>query len=329
MGTYSKEAQDAYDRQLIREYGGLEDIASIFSDDIVTMEEVKELALKKYITEDLIKEGQISTVFGNAGAGKTSLILYYAIEWIEKHDKQVLYINMDGDNPMSLPLQEIYGDRFINIGKGTPSKIMPKLMAINEATLTQTVLIFDTYKKFTADVNSKGANTALFEKLRVLQGKGATIIMLAHTNKDKNSHSGTADIEQDGDAMLRVSGVKEDNNLTVSIKQDGRTRWKVVAKTYDIVIDDYPDPRKCTPRESYTDIQKMENEREDTPNIVAIKEIIVDMGFPSTTDLKKVIDDNTGLSRRDAERILYAYIGRHWARQKQSDGKSYKWLVIE
>ena len=180
----------------------LEDIAVIFADEIVTVEEIKELALKKYITDGLIKEGQITTVYGNGGAGKTSLLLYFAIKWIEQYEKQVLYINMDGDNPMTTELQEVYGSRFVNIGKGSAMNIIPKLIGLSPTTLTQTVLIFDTYKKFTPDVNSKGANVALFEKLRVIQGKGATVIMLAHTNKDKKSHSGTADIEQDGDCML-------------------------------------------------------------------------------------------------------------------------------
>jgi len=320
---------DNYDVDLVNKSGCLEDLASIFSDAIVTIEDAKELALKRYITEDLIKEGQIVTVYGNAGAGKTSLILYFATRWIEDFKKQVLYINMDGDNPMTTPLQEVYGDRFINIGKGASSTVIPRLLAINSETLSQTVLIFDTYKKFTSDVNNKGANVALFEKLRQLQSKGASIIMLAHTNKDKKSHSGTADIEQDGDAMLRVSGASDGDTLNVSIKQGGRTRWEVTPKTFSITIDDYPNPQTCIESDVYIDLQQVENEIEDSSHIIAIKEILDDLGFPNTKELQKTVEENTSLSVREAKRILFSYIGRHWARNKQPNGREYKWALIE
>lgn len=327
--NHDAEAQKKHDNRLIRESSGLEDLTSIFSDAIVTIEEAKELALKRYITEDLIKEGQIVTVYGNAGAGKTSLILHFATRWIEDFHKQVLYVNMDGDNPMTTPLQEVYGERFINIGKGSSSAVIPRLIAINSKTLSQTVLIFDTYKKFTSDVNNKGANVALFEQLRQLQSKGASIIMLAHTNKDKKSHSGTADIEQDGDAMLRVSGASDGDTLTVSIKQGGRTRWEVTPKTFSMTIDAYPNPQTCIESDLYIDLQQVENEQEDTPHILAIKEILEDLGFPNTRELQRTVEENTSLSVREVKRVLFAYIGRHWARNKQLDGREYKWALID
>ncbi len=331
MSEYNHDANayENYDRGLRLEAEGLDDILGLFAKEIVTIEDAKELALKKYITKDLIKEGQIVTVYGNAGAGKTSLILYFATRWIEDFNKQVLYINMDGDNPMTTPLQEVYGDRFVNIGKGASSTIIPRLITLNSKTLSQTVLIFDTYKKFTSDVNNKGANVALFEQLRQLQAKGASIIMLAHTNKDKKSHSGTADIEQDGDAMLRVSGASDGDTLTVSIKQGGRTRWEVTPKTFTMTIDAYPNPQTCLESDIYIDLQQVENEIEDTQHIIAIKEILGDLGFPNTKELQKTVEENTSLSVREAKRILFSYIGRHWARNKQPDGREYKWALID
>lgn len=327
---YNAAAQEDYNnRGSVLESNGKEDLLSIFSDAIVTVEDVKELQMKRYITEDLIKEGQIVTVYGNAGAGKTSLILYFATRWIEDFEKQVLYINMDGDNPMTLPLQEVYGDKFINIGKGASSSVMPKLLALNSTTLSDTVLIFDTYKKFTSDVNSKSANVTLFEQLRQLQGKGASVIMLAHTNKDKRSASGTADIEQDGDAMLRVSGNSDSDTLTVSIKQGGRTRWEVTPKSFSITIDDYPNPQKCVELESFNDMQLVENEKEDTLHIISIKEILTDNPFVTTTELLKIIADTTPIPQLEAKRIVYSYEGRHWNRHRQEDKKTYKWSIVE
>ena len=312
-----------------------EDISSIFAGSIITLEEAKELQMKRYITAGLIKEGQIVTVYGNAGAGKTSLILYFATKWIEEFGKDVLYINMDGDNPMSIPLQEKHGKKFLNIGKGSTSKIMPTLLGLNSTTLSDTVLIFDTYKKFTSDVNSKSANVTLFEQLRQLQGKGASIILLAHTNKDKRDVSGTADIEQDGDAMLRVNGAiefsatKKTGTFKVSIKKGGRTRWEITPRSFRMVVDGHPDPQKCTELDNFVDMHSLENENEDASHIASIKDILYRNPFITTTELENIINHSTALSYREAKRVIYAYEGRHWNRHLQADKRTYKWSIIE
>mgnify|MGYP000706314670 CR=1 FL=1 len=57
---------------------------------------------------------------------------------------------------------------------------------------------------------------------------GATFISLGHTNKDGERYSGTAEIEQDSDGVLRIDGIDEANNQTVStIKKGGRCRFDV------------------------------------------------------------------------------------------------------
>jgi hypothetical protein len=117
------------------------------------------------------------------------------------------------------------------------------------------VFIFDTLKKMT-DVINKSSAKRLLRLLRSLTAKGATIILLAHTNKYKDSdgkpvYEGTGDMRSDVDELIYLIPEKNpDGSMTVSVEPD-KTRALLEKMTFSISPD-----REVTRLDEYHDIAK-------------------------------------------------------------------------
>jgi hypothetical protein len=92
--------------------------------------------------------------------------------------------------------------------------------------LGEFVFIFDTLKKMTDVINKREAKV-LYTLLRSLSTKGATIILLGHTNKHlgldgKTIFEGTGDLRADVDEMIYLDSVKDEatGKLTVTTRPD-------------------------------------------------------------------------------------------------------------
>ena len=315
------------DRLIIAEDSTDAFLLELFDDSIVTLEEIEEMERRIFLIDDLIKDGTVVVVYGRGGGGKTTIVLYWCISMIED-GKNVVYINMDGDNPMTKELVRKYPRKFLPVQKGGAISQLEKLFTIPAAIAKKTVIVFDTYKKFVGDVNLKRDNKEFMEKLRELQQKGATLIPIAHTNKDSKAVSGTADVEQDGDGMLRVDSIKNaDNSITISVKQGGRTRWQVEPKTYVVPSCMTPNPFEIVETE-YIDVSKFADEVEDANTIEKIKNIISSIGDAPQTKLFKDIANNSTLSTREIPKMLEKYDGRHWESRYEKQNNRTTWVLL-
>lgn len=298
----------------------------LFGDSIVTLEEIEEMEQRPFLIEGLIKDGTVVVVFGAAGSGKTTIVLHWCIKMIED-GKKIVYINMDGDNPMTKELVRNYPRKFLPVQKGGAISHLEKLFLIPESRAKDVVIVLDTYKKFVKDVNQKKDNKEFMEKLRELQQRGATLIPIAHVNKDKKDVSGTAEVEQDGDGVLRVDSIKDDSSITVSVKEGGRTRWTVEPKTYIVPKAKTPNPFDIKEIE-YMDISQYADEADDAQSIEKIKNIIENVGDVSQTELFKKIAENSTISTRDIPMMIEKYNGRHWESRYEKQYNRTIWMLL-
>ncbi len=323
--TATKEKNN--DAHIVSEFDTDTYLLELFGDSIVTLEEIEEMEKRRFLVDGLMKDRTVTVVYGRGGSGKTTIVLYWCISMIED-GKNIVYINMDGDNPMTKELVKKYPRKFLPVQKGGAISHLEKLFTLPGPIAKKTVIIFDTYKKFVGDVNMKRDNKEFMEKLRELQQRGATLIPIAHTNKDSKDVSGTADIEQDGDGMLRVDSIKNaDGSITISVKLGGRTRWTVEPTTYNVPSSATPNPFEIVEIE-YVDVSKFADEGEEAKSIEKIKNIIENIGDVPQTKLVKDIADNSALTTRDIPKILEKYDGRHWESRYEKHNNRTTWVLL-
>ena len=123
-----------------------------------------------------------------------------------------------------------------------------------ERDYSDTLFIFDTLKKMT-DVINKTQSKSLYRTLRGLTAKGMTIILLAHTNKYKDSDDnyifeGTGDLRSDVDELIYLIPQKhDDGSLTVStlpdkVRGDFKPITFEISKDREVSQSDYVDTIK-------------------------------------------------------------------------------------
>jgi hypothetical protein len=206
-----------------------------------------------YVLGELAILGQLTAFYAKPNSGKTLLTLHLLIESIKAGNinaEDVFYINAD-DNYKGLvnklELAEKYGFQMIAPGfkdfdTGSFGFYLAQLMADNKA--KGKVIILDTLKKFTNIMDKKLASD-FGKQMRMFVTNGGTIIMLAHTNKNRDADgkvvfSGTSDIVDDVDCAYTLdvnddkSGVIDKVVLFENIKSRGdvtqQAAYKYAAK---------------------------------------------------------------------------------------------------
>ena len=187
--------------------------------------------------EGLMAEGYHTILYGASGSNKTTISAWACVEMLKEHkDKIVQFWAFDSDR---IHNNEIYKyirennmtDRFLLIVNNTAQGFKDHYeMAIeNKTDMSDVVIVIDTYKFVTDDVNNKNANKNILHKIKALQNLGATILTLAHSNKDGANFSGTAELSQDTDALMIIHREKDDTtgDVTTTIKTSTRARFGV------------------------------------------------------------------------------------------------------
>lgn len=199
------------------------------------------------------------------------------------------------------------------------NKVVEKLEELNAGNddLGNMVFIFDTLKKMT-EVIEKGKSKKLYATLRGLTAKGATVILLAHTNKYKDSegmpvYEGTGDLRADVDELIYLIPDKHpDGSMTVSTKLD-KVRGAFKPVTYEISAD-----RKVKLAEVYVDtFQQVINAgvlKMETETIAAITSAIE--SGENTRKLIIAYSKDYGISRRATEFTLGQNVGKLWTTTK-------------
>ena len=309
-----------------------------------TLDEFLALEDSEWVVDNLIIKGMINAIIAEPGAGKTTVMEHIAIRLAKRNDLRVTYVNAD----ISTGAAKDYAIRmheagvFDRIDYLVPDLRDGKSMRQIVADITERaaagqsfadeIWIFDTLKKMT-DVLNKSSGAKLYDMLRSMCGKGATVVLLGHTNKyaDKETglhvYEGTGDLKSDCDVLLyldmdRKPGEKVDEWL-LSTREE-----KCRGIREDITIKINGKTRQIEFLDGYIDIaQKRNNEKFALENDSTIEAIWLELGKGQvkSSDLLKALRVDHGISRRQAEKVLKKYTGERFILSKGMEKNAKFW----
>ncbi len=290
----------------------------------ISKEELEEMVQRDFLIDGLIKEKSHTVIYGASGTGKTTLMFYLAKEAKKRNDKlSVYYFLLDGADEIALNGMNYYNDDSLKILNTVQSREIMSLLIKGVSAkedMSNMLFVFDTYKKFQSDVNNKGANTSHMHILRELTSLGATVVSIAHSNKDKKQFSGTAEMEQDSDAIIRVDKMTDPVNkelMTVSFSSGGRVRWFFVPKSF-IMPEHNPDPALIEEVE-YIDLKDAEFFAEAAADIAAIRLSLAEDGDATQKILYERLSEDLESGRDTFFEILRKGRGKFWNGTKGSN----------
>ncbi len=306
---------------------------SAFNKFTMTKKRREELKQMKYIIDGLIVEKFHTYILGKAGSGKTTVLLNLGFQMVEK-GYTVYFFYLDGELSQASKIDEAIEqrqmkDKYHLLVDGTMPEyenILKELIKA-KADLNKTIFVLDTFKFLTDDINNKNANKKAMHLIKEVTKLGATFISLGHTNKDGQNFSGTAEIEQDSDAVLRIDASFNDSLIYATIKRDGRCRCDIKAKSFTFTGGD---AMSVTQLDEVMDIesenQKQEAENKDKFFIDETKRILRLNPFMLQKDLLSQLDENLGIAKTQITKKLKMYDGKHWDRvqaKEASNGYNY------
>lgn len=181
----------------------------------------KKMLDDKFVMKNIAILGQATAIYAKPNTGKTVLTLYKLKESIQNgsiEGENVFYINADDSyNGLvtKLQLAEKYGFHMISPShNGFESKqFLTYLRALmQQDTASGKIIVLDTLKKFADLMDKKNASDFMVIG-REFISKGGTLILLAHTNKNRNGDgkvifAGTSDIVDDVDCAYTLDEVE-------------------------------------------------------------------------------------------------------------------------
>lgn len=290
----------------------------------------KELKEMKYLYDGLIVKNQHTILVGSAGAGKTTVTIHLCYKMVED-GYTVIYLYLDGDLTTASKISQDIEDKNLNdnfklLVDGTMDdykKILDDFIEAKES-LEKVIFVLDTFKFFTKDINNKNANKEAMHYVKDVCKLGATFISLSHTNKDGKRESGTAEIVQDSDAVLRIDGMEDGKGKYIStIKKGGRCRGDRKETSFSFYAGN---PLSVEVVNSDIDIEKeiakREQETKDKYIIEQTKEILRDNPNINQGDLKKLLKEELNLGGNTLHNFLKRHKGTHWTVDKEKGGNS-------
>jgi len=175
-----------------------------------------------YLMGRIAASGQITAFFGAPNTGKTLLSLHLLAEAIAALpiNKSVFHINLDDSFEGTLEKAELAQRHgFLSLDSETfkkPCEDFEKWIEdlVLEDSAKDVVLVIDTFKKFSDPMNKKDSSKFM-NICRRFSRAGGTVIILAHTNKNKDSEglsipAGTNDVLEDCDCAYVLELLNEE-----------------------------------------------------------------------------------------------------------------------
>ncbi len=280
---------------------------------VVSDEELEKMADPDWVYPNLIIQGHILVVVAPPNGGKTTLMLWVAGQIAD--DYEVFYVNADvsGSDAKAMAqtaraggFKMMFPD--MKVGRSM-ADVVHYLEEMNRKAgdYSNRVYIFDTLKKMT-DVINKSRTNRLFETLRGLSAKGATIVLLAHTNKyaaddGKQIFEGTGDVRADADEMIYLEAQKHsDRSMTLSTVLE-KVRGEFEPLTFDITRD-----RRVT-HTKYRDIKKENDLRKQRKKDEEVIEMITEALSNESMNQQGVVNHcrDAGFSASRVRGVLRRY----------------------
>lgn len=283
----------------------------------VTEEQVEQLESTRMIWRDCIPLSHLIVWSGIANSGKTALATFAAGE-LAPRGYQVLYFQEDaaaGDLPTMYEHAKRHGYLLLNstLSNASPDDQLEVLRALvrDGADLSGYVLILDTMKKYLSVMSKDGARV-FFGLMRSLTQRGATVILLGHTNKNvgpdgKPVFEGVGDVRNDVDELFYLESTDKDamGVKTMTLTPD-KNRSPAKAATFSL------DTNTMTVRalDRVVDVHELGRQRvqrdQDRQVISAIDEALRDSGM-NRTDLIEAASVISGHGAKSVRKVLDRY----------------------
>lgn len=324
--SYSREAVEERKRRKARADRAVESIEAADEGDplsalarfFVTAEQVENMQQTRMIYLDLVAHQHLAVWSAPPNDGKTTLALEAAAA-MAREGFRVLFFQEDasaGDLPALYQHATSSGYGLLNstLANARPEDQLDILRRLveSETPLDEFVLIFDTMKKF-GDLMSKGGTREFLRLMRSLTLRGATVILLGHTNKHKGPdgkliYEGVGDVRNDVDELLYIEATDKDPNgiRTLTIRPD-KVRCAIKEATFELDTT----TRELRLLDRVVDVSAVLREKhqreEDQALIEATNRALAGGGLNYTVLVDRVIGDS-GRSRATVERVIRRYL---------------------
>lgn len=285
-----------------------------------------------FFIADLIPRGYHIILYGAAGSGKTTIILYLCYQiLLGKPEVEIFYLYLDGQLGMAAKYEKFLEEndmteRYNILTKGSVEEALTAIENVvksGERKPEQMVVVLDTLKYLNPNINNKDSNIKAMQRIKKLTSKGITFISLHHTNKDGENYSGTADIEQDGDGMLKIVTAPGDDPRTriSTIQEGGRVRFLMEPRSFSFT---QGEPASVKELDEVIDPEKLLKQEQDSYAISIIKGILNIEGEIPRTELENLLkeDDDFDYGEKERKRILREYKSMHWKVKKGGERNS-------
>jgi hypothetical protein len=285
----------------------------------LTQEEADAIANPEWIIKNLVIQGHLIVIPAKPNGGKTTIFFHLAGEMVAQGFR-VFYVNADISGGDAKSMRAEAAEMGVTLAlpdmKGSSmNEVVKKLEGLNFSgeDLGKFVFIFDTLKKMT-EVIDKSKAKKLYGLLRSLTAKGATVILLAHTNKYCDGDGmpifeGTGDLRADVDELIYLIPVKHpDESMTVSTLPD-KVRGAFGPITFKISAD-----RKVMRAAEHVDtlmetvVARMRAMDQDTIDVITLA---ITTGVTCKTKIIAYCKD-CDIGKRQADTVLKRYTGKLW-----------------
>jgi len=185
--------------------------------------------------DGVLTQSMHTFIYGAAGSNKTTSIAWIMLDVLKRYkNKKVHFWSFDASQNHEQAIYDyanhigIGSDRFMLSVVSTSEDFYNYYKAIIDAEIDMhdIIIVTDTFKFISKNINDKNANKNALHFIKDLQALGATAITLGHTNKDGIKQSGTAEIEQDTEAILRIDRNVDEvsGEVVLTISEAGRVR---------------------------------------------------------------------------------------------------------
>jgi len=297
----------------------------------------KQMLEDVFVLDGIAVRGQATAIYAEFNTGKTLLVLSMLIESVKAgriNGGDVFYINVDDDYKGLVTkngIVEQYGMHMIADMNGFSCDAFAGYMQtmIDEDTARGKIIILDTLKKFT-DLMDKKIGTGFMKQVRKFIQAGGTVIMLAHTNKNRQDgraiYGGTNDVPSDCDCVFTLDTLNQNEMRKQVTFKRIKSRANVEREktfSYDLEVENYHDLLSSVVVDAVTTKTNTDDK--------AIKAITnaIELGDTLKTELIVQAYTISKISKAKLNAVLAKYVGVLWVEVVgEHNAKSYELTKI-
>lgn len=279
----------------------------------MTTEKVKKIESAELLYEKIIAKGLVTVIAAPPNGGKTTISMHIA-KVLAAKGFQVIYIDYDS---AGIHVREYFEyakasnfEYWAELDSDTDAEQLVNYLvgaSKNESNQSECIYIFDTLKKFT-NLMTKSKVAEFMSKMRTLTRHGATVILLAHTNKRPESNGsylfeGVGDVKNDCDNLFYLIPIKNhDGSTTVTVDFENGGKKKALLEPCTFVIQSDRTVNLANDYAQPEDLKNYELDKDDIETIIGI----LSNGELNESTLVELCQQQ-GISRRNGRRILRSY----------------------